>query len=85
MRCEPLCEWLEVAPSSYYYQPAGEEDGALLVRIEDVLADYPTYGYRRVTVELGRRGAAVNHKRVWRVMAENDLLQQMRARGAHHR
>jgi len=73
----PLCEWLEVTPSSYYYQPAGEDDGALLVRIEDVLADYPTYGYRRVSVELGRRGAAVNHKRVWRVMAENDLLQQM--------
>jgi len=73
----PLCEWLEVTPSSYYYQPAGEDDGALLVRIEDVLADYPTYGYRRVSVELGRRGAAVNHKRVWRVMAGNDLLQQM--------
>jgi len=73
----PLCEWLEVAPSSYYYRPAGEDDGTLLVRIEDVLADYPTYGYRRVSVELGRRGAPVNHKRVWRVMAKNDLLQQM--------
>ena len=71
----PLCAWLEVAPSSYYYQQAGEDDAALLVRIEDVLADYPTYGYRRVTVELGRRGTAVNHKRVRRVMAENDLLQ----------
>jgi len=72
-----LCEWLEIAPSSYYYQSVGEDGGALLVRIEDVLADYPTYGYRRVSVELGRRGAPVNHKRVWRVMAENDLLQQM--------
>lgn len=73
----PLCEWLEVAPSSYYYRSAGEDDAALLVRIEDVLADYPTYGYRRVTVELGRRGPAVNHKRVRRVMAENDLLQEI--------
>jgi putative transposase len=40
-----------------------------------VLADYPTYGYRRVTAELARRGATVNHKRVQRVMVENDLLQ----------
>ncbi len=71
----PLCEWLEVAPSSYYYQPGGEDDAALLVRIEDVLADYPTYGYRRVTAELARRGVGINHKRVQRVMAENDLLQ----------
>jgi transposase InsO family protein len=71
----PLCEWLALAPSSYYYRAAGEDDASLLVRIEDVLADYPTYGYRRVTAELGRRGAAVNHKRVCRVMGENDLLQ----------
>lgn len=76
-RVRPLCEWLEVAPSSYYYRRAGEDDAALLVRIEDVLADYPTYGYRRVSAELGRRGTAVNHKRVRRVMAENDLLQRL--------
>jgi putative transposase len=73
----PLCDWLELASSSYYYQRAGVDDAALLVRIEDVLADYPTYGYRRVTVELGRRREPVNHKRVRRVMAENDLLQQI--------
>lgn len=73
----PLCEWLDVAPSSYYYQRAGEDDATLLVRIEDVLADYPTYGYRRVAIEMGRRGPTVNHKRVRRVMAEHDLLQEM--------
>lgn len=71
-----LCDWLELASSSHYYQGVGADDAALLVRIEGVLADYPTYGYRRVTVELGRRGVVVNHKRVRRVMAENDLLQQ---------
>jgi transposase InsO family protein len=72
-----LCALLEVAPSSYYYTPLGRDDLSLLSQIEEVLVQFPTYGYRRVSVELGRRGAPVNLKRVWRVMAENDLLQQM--------
>ena len=32
------------------------------------------YGYRRVTAELRRRGMAVNHKRVVRLMGEDQLL-----------
>jgi hypothetical protein len=26
--------------------------------------DWPTYGYRRITAELQRRGMTINHKRV---------------------
>jgi transposase InsO family protein len=75
---QQLAGLLGVARSSYYYQASGDDDLALLSRIEDVLADFPTYGYRRVTAELARRGPGVNHKRVLRVMTENDLLQQLR-------
>ena len=32
------------------------------------------YGYRRVTAELRRRGMFVNHKRVARLMREDNLL-----------
>ncbi len=32
------------------------------------------YGYRRVTAELRRRGMLVNHKRVARIMREDNLL-----------
>jgi transposase InsO family protein len=32
------------------------------------------YGYRRVSAELRRRGMLVNHKRVARIMREDDLL-----------
>ncbi len=75
----PLCVPLGIASSSYYYRPAAHDDDlALLSRIEDVLVDYPTYGYRRVTAELGRRSSAVNRKRVLRVMEENDLIRQLR-------
>jgi transposase InsO family protein len=75
---QQLAGLLGVPRSSYYYQAVGDDDLGLLSRIEDVLADFPTYGYRRVTVELGRRGLAVNGKRVLRVMTKNDLLQQLR-------
>jgi putative transposase len=75
---QQLAGLLGVPRSSYYYQAVGDDDLGLLSRIEDVLADFPTYGYRRVTVELARRGAAVNHKRVRRVLSENDLIQQLR-------
>ena len=43
------------------------------MRIEDILAEFPAYGYRRVTHELRRRGLVVNHKRVARVMREHAL------------
>ena len=32
------------------------------------------YGYRRITAEFRRRGICVNHKRVARLMREDDLL-----------
>ncbi len=39
-----------------------------------VLAHRRNYGYRRVTRELQNQGFAVNHKRVARLMAEDNLL-----------
>ena len=39
-----------------------------------VLAHHRRYGYRRVTAELRHRGMLVNHKRVVRLMREDNLL-----------
>ena len=75
-----LCRVLDVAPSSYYYVPIGRDDLTLLELIEGVLLRFPTYGYRRVTAQLHREGHRVNHKRVRRVMRENDLLAIVRRR-----
>ena len=75
-----LCRVLDVAPSSYYYVAQGRDDLALLELIEDVLLRFPTYGYRRVTAQLHRERHPVNHKRVRRVMRENDLLAIVRRR-----
>jgi len=42
--------------------------------IENIVLDFPGYGYRRVKIELHRRGSKVNHKVVYDIMKENDLL-----------
>jgi putative transposase len=75
-----LCRVLDVNPGSYYYVPQGRDDLGLLSRMEGVLLRFPTYGYRRVTAQLRREGCLVNHKRVRRVMRENDLLAVVRRR-----
>jgi putative transposase len=56
------------------YRKAG--DAELLERIRAIVDARPTYGYRRVTAALNREpGAArVNHKRVYRVMEQAELL-----------
>ena len=73
-----LCRVLDLHPSSYYYEPRRRDDLALLAQIEDVLIRFPTYGYRRVAIQLGREHARVNHKRVARVMRENDLIRAVK-------
>ncbi len=73
-----LCRLLTVAPSSYYYAGAGEDDNDLRDVIEQIAIEFPRYGYRRMTVELHRRGWPVNHKRVLRLMREENLLVQVR-------
>ena len=71
---------MNMARSTFYKRPhAGHRaarekaDTDLRVRIEDILAEFPAYGYRRVTHELRRRGLVINHKRVARVMREHAL------------
>jgi len=69
-----VCRILDTALSSYYYVPKPHDDLAVLTWIEEVLVEFPTYGYRRITAELHRRGHPVNHKRVQRILKENDLI-----------
>lgn len=47
----------------------------LLKSIKEVIEESKhTYGYRRVTIVLRKKGIIVNHKRVLRIMKENNLL-----------
>ena len=42
--------------------------------IQRIVVEFPAYGYRRITAELRNRGYSVNHKRVLRLMREDNLL-----------
>ena len=74
-----VCEMLGVARSSYYYQPATPSDEVRLRKaIKKTAAEWPTYGYRRITQQLRRGGWVVNHKRVRRLMRLMGLQVQIR-------
>ena len=42
--------------------------------MQKIALESPCYGYRRITAELQRGGFDVNHKRVLRLMREDNLL-----------
>jgi putative transposase len=67
---------MNLARSSYYYQPLGRrraDEVELVEHIEAIRARWPGYGYRRVTRQLAREGKCVNHKRVARILREHGL------------
>jgi transposase InsO family protein len=74
-----MCQLAGVSRAGFYRslqreQPVEEE---LEVRstIQRIYAEHKRrYGYRRVSAELRRRGMLVNHKRVARLMREDNLL-----------
>src|SRR4029077_14520558 len=76
---ERMCELARVSRASFYrsfhkQQPVEEE---LEVRsaIQQIAIEHRRRcGYRRISAELRRRGMQVNHKRVMRIMAEDNLL-----------
>jgi putative transposase len=77
---------MSLARSSYYYQPkprsakAEAAEAELVGRIQAICAEFPRYGYRRVTAQLKAEGRRVNHKRVARLMREHGLCVRPRKR-----
>ena len=50
--------------------------------MQKIALEWPTYGYRRMTIELQRRGFDVQYKRILRIMREDNLLCVRRRRFA---
>jgi putative transposase len=63
-----LCEVLGVARSSAYYHARPGKDRPVRDALVELAGQWPTYGYRRLTVMLKRQGLVVNHKVVRRLM-----------------
>lgn len=84
---ERACELLGLSRSRYYelLHPATPatlraETVRLRARIEELCLEFPRYGYRRVTAQLRREDFLVNHKRVQRIMQEENLRCQLKRR-----
>ncbi|HKW65554.1 MAG TPA: IS3 family transposase [Candidatus Acidoferrum sp.] len=76
---ERMCQLASVSRRGFYrsLQEQRPAEAGMEVRsvIQQIFLEHRRrYGYRRVTAELHRRGMAVNHKRVARIMREDDLL-----------
>jgi putative transposase len=76
---ERMCELAGVSRASFYrslqeQQPVEEEMEVRSAIQQIALGHRQRYGYRRITAELRRRGMPVNHKRVLRIMREDNLL-----------
>lgn len=74
-----MCYLAGVSRATYYrvLMEVAEDEAQMQIRVviqEVVLTHHRRYGYRRVTADLRRRGHAVNHKRVLRIMQEDNLL-----------
>ena len=76
---ERMCQLAEVSRAGFYRsllerEPV-KEDMEVRSAIQQIFAEHKRrYGYRRVSAELRRRGMLVNHKRVARLMREDNLL-----------
>jgi putative transposase len=64
---------MQLPRRTYYYKAKDTpSDEALIARIGDLCLEFPRYGYRRVTEQLQREGWIINHKKVARIMRENN-------------
>ena len=74
------CRVLGCARSSHYYQSQSSDESELWSAIDSLAAQWPTYGSRRITMELCRHGWTVNRKRVSRLMDEMGLKIKRKAK-----
>jgi len=72
------CELAQVSRAGFYREYAEheprQEEAEVRDAIQRIVLENRCYGYRRVTAELRQQGREVNHKRVLRLMREDNLL-----------
>ena len=76
---ERMCQLTQVSRAGSYRYLRGacqaEEEMTLRSAVQGIVMQHRwRYGYRRVTAELQSQGMTVNHKRIARIMREDNLL-----------
>ena len=75
---EKACRDLDVSRQAFYkwkkMEPQPNADNGILETMQQIALEFPKYGYRRITKAFIDKGEKVNHKRVHRIMKDNNLL-----------
>ena len=75
---ERLCRLALVSRAGFYRwqnaPPESDPDLDLRDEIQRIALEFPYYGWPRITRELQIRGWQAHHKRVYRIMREDNLL-----------
>jgi len=73
-----LCQMTGLSRAGFYRWRTPRQATPVTMELRDqmqrVALEWPSYGYRRITAELQERGFEINHKRVLRLMREDNLL-----------
>ena len=73
-----LCQMTGLNRAGFYRWRVPRQAASVEMELRDqmqkVALESPAYGYRRITFELQHRGLDVNHKRVLRMMREDNLV-----------
>jgi transposase InsO family protein len=73
-----LCQMTGLSRAGFYRWRVPRQATPVAMEVRDqmqkIALEAPAYGYRRITHELQRRGFDINHKRVLRMMREDNLL-----------
>jgi putative transposase len=75
-----ICTLWNFPRSTYYHPRVAKRDAELRHALEELAAEWPTYGSRRLTAELRRNGWRVNRKRIQRLMREMGLQRPKKRR-----
>jgi putative transposase len=75
---QTLCDWAKVSRAGFYRRwhasAPRQEETAMRDRLQQLALSHRHYGYRRLGVLLRREGWAANHKRVLRLLRQDNLL-----------
>ena len=77
------CALLGFGRSMYRYHGGGADDQALRQRLRELAMARRRFGYRRLHALLRREGFRINHKRVYRLYREEQLVVRRRQRKRH--
>lgn len=74
------CRLMRLQRSSFYYRAHPRDHQALTMRLKELAAVRVRYGYRRLTILLRREGWSANHKLIYRLYRQENLIVRTKAR-----